>query len=98
MKPKTILHICVALIFLTLAPAFAQSINCPPRTAPPTREPNTFGIADTNGHARMIVTTSHPAPYTRMVSVYVPKQSVPGTPAPFIIGADDWDARLGRGE
>jgi len=32
--------------------------------------------------------TNHPAPYTRKVGVYVPKQYVPGTVAPFIVGAD----------
>jgi enterochelin esterase family protein len=31
---------------------------------------------------------SHPAPYTRKVAVYVPKQYVPGTSAPFLVGAD----------
>src|SRR5690242_13244023 len=33
------------------------------------REPNTFGTADPDDPAKMIVTTSHPAPYTRRVSV-----------------------------
>ncbi|MDE3198588.1 MAG: esterase family protein, partial [Acidobacteriota bacterium] len=32
--------------------------------------------------------TSHPAPYTRQVTVYVPRQYVPGTVAPFLVGAD----------
>ena len=41
--------------------------------------------------AKLIVTTSHPAPYTRQVAVYVPKQYVPGTAAPFIVGADGPD-------
>ena len=41
-----------------------------------------------------IVTTSHPAPYTRQVAVYVPKQYVAGTAAPFIVGADGPDRRL----
>ena len=36
------------------------------------REPNTYGKADPDDHAKMIVTTSHPAPYTRRVTVYVP--------------------------
>ena len=58
------------------------------------REPNTFGTADPNDPAKMIVTTSHPAPYTRKVAVYVPKQYVPGTIAPFIVGADGPDALL----
>src|SRR5260370_29729719 len=45
------------------------------------RERNTFGKADPTDPAKMIVTTSHPAPYTRRVAVYVPKQYVPGTAA-----------------
>src|SRR4051794_8644787 len=58
------------------------------------REPNTFGTADPSDPAKMVVTTSHPAPYTRRVAVYVPKQYVPGTPAPFIVGADGPDQAL----
>lgn len=56
------------------------------------RDPNTFGTPDPNDPAKLIVTTSHPAPYTRRVAVYVPAGYVPGTPAPSIIGADgpDW--------
>jgi enterochelin esterase-like enzyme len=42
------------------------------------------------------VTSSHPAPYTRKVAVYVPKQYVAGTVAPFIIGADGPDQMLFR--
>jgi enterochelin esterase-like enzyme len=42
---------------------------------------------------RMMV-SSHPAPYTRKVAVYVPKQYVPGTIAPFIVGADGPDKSL----
>jgi enterochelin esterase-like enzyme len=40
------------------------------------------------------VTASHPAAYTRKVGVYVPKQYVPGTVAPFIVGADGVDKGL----
>ena len=58
------------------------------------REPNTFGTPDPNDPVKLIVTTSHPAPYSRHVSVYVPKQYVPGTEAPFIIGADGPDRAL----
>jgi iron(III)-enterobactin esterase len=58
------------------------------------REPNTFGTPDPNDPAKLIVTTSHPAPYTRRVAVYVPKQYVPGTVAPFIVGADGPDRLL----
>lgn len=58
------------------------------------REPNTFGTADPTHPGRLVVTTSHPAPYTRRVAVYIPKQYVPGTAAPFIVGADGPDRAL----
>jgi enterochelin esterase family protein len=58
------------------------------------REPNTFGTADPANPAKLIVTTSHPAPYTRQVAVYVPKQYVSGAIAPFIVGADGPDNLL----
>ena len=58
------------------------------------RESGTFGTADPSDPAKLIVTTSHPAPYTRRVSVYVPKQYVPGAAAPFIVGADGPDPLL----
>ncbi len=58
------------------------------------RDPGTFGTPDPNDPAKLIVTTSHPAPYTRKVAVYVPKQYVPGTAAPFSGGADGPDQLL----
>jgi enterochelin esterase-like enzyme len=58
------------------------------------REANTFGTADPSDPTRMIVNTSHPAPYTRHVAVYVPKQYVAGSAAPFIVGADGPDKGL----
>ena len=58
------------------------------------REPGTLGTADPADPAKMMVTTSHPAPYTRRVAVYVPQQYVPGTAAPFIVGADGPDPAL----
>jgi enterochelin esterase-like enzyme len=58
------------------------------------REPNTFGRPDPEDPTNLIVTTSHPAPYTRKVAVYVPKQYVAGTAAPFIVGADGPDKLL----
>jgi len=58
------------------------------------RDPKTFGIPDPADPAKLVVTTSHPAPYTRKISVYVPKQYVPGTAAPFIIGTDGPDRSL----
>jgi iron(III)-enterobactin esterase len=60
------------------------------------REPHTFGTADPHNPARLMVTTSHPAPYTRRVTVYVPKQYVTGTVAPFIVGTDGPDRELFR--
>jgi enterochelin esterase family protein len=58
------------------------------------RDPHTFGTVDPKDPARLIVTTSHPAPYVRRVAVYVPQQYVPGTAAPFIVGADGPDLEL----
>ncbi len=58
------------------------------------RSPNTFGTVDPADPAKLIVTSSHAAPYTRKVSVYVPKQYVPGTEAPLIVGADGPDPSL----
>jgi enterochelin esterase-like enzyme len=58
------------------------------------REPGTFGAVDPADPVKLVVTTSHPAPYTRRVAVYVPKQYVPGTVAPFIVGADGPDRAL----
>jgi enterochelin esterase-like enzyme len=55
------------------------------------RGTNTFGTVDPAAPDRLIVTTSHPAPYTRRLAVYVPKQYVPGTTAPFMVGADGPD-------
>jgi len=58
------------------------------------RDAGTFGTVDPTDPATLVVTTSHPAPYTRRVAVYVPKQYVPGTAAPFIVGADGPDQLL----
>jgi enterochelin esterase family protein len=58
------------------------------------RDKGTFGTPDQNDPAKLIITTSHPAPYTRKVAVYVPKQYVSGTEAPFIVGADGPDRML----
>ncbi len=58
------------------------------------RDKGTFGTPDPADPAKLIITTSHPAPYTRKVTVYVPKAYVPGTEAPFIVGADGTDRML----
>jgi enterochelin esterase family protein len=58
------------------------------------RDKGTFGTPDSANPAKLDVTTSRSAAYTRNVAVYVPKQYVPGTPAPFIVGADGPDQLL----
>ena len=58
------------------------------------RESNTFGTPDPKDPAKLIVTTSHPASYTRKVAVYVPKDYVPGTAAPLLVSADGPDTYL----
>lgn len=58
------------------------------------REPGTFGTVDPNVPGRLVVATSHPAPYERGVTVYVPQQYNRGEAAPFIVGADGPDALL----
>jgi enterochelin esterase-like enzyme len=58
------------------------------------RTPGTFGTPDPHNPARLIVTTSHPAPWHRLVEVYVPSQYHPGDRAPFIVGADGPDPLL----
>jgi enterochelin esterase-like enzyme len=58
------------------------------------RDSGTFGTPDPSDPAKLVVTTSHPKPYTRKVAVYVPKQYVAGTVAPFIVGADGPDQLL----
>jgi enterochelin esterase-like enzyme len=58
------------------------------------REPGTVGTPDPANPARLLVPTSHQAPWTRHVTVYVPKQYVPGSAAPFIVGADGPDRIL----
>lgn len=57
------------------------------------REPGTFARPDPADPGKLIV-SSHPAPYTRKVAVYVPRQYVPGTEAPFLVGADGPDRML----
>ncbi|MFY9747189.1 MAG: esterase family protein, partial [Acidobacteriaceae bacterium] len=42
------------------------------------RDSGTFGTPDPNHPERLILTTSHPHPWTRTVAVYVPHQYVPG--------------------
>ncbi|MGB9146777.1 MAG: alpha/beta hydrolase-fold protein [Acidobacteriaceae bacterium] len=58
------------------------------------RDPGPLGTPDPGNPDKLLVPTSHPAPWTRRVAVYVPKQYVPGTIAPFIVGADGPDPSL----
>jgi hypothetical protein len=46
-----------------------------------------FGIVDPNNTKTLIV-EAHAAPYTRIVTVYIPSQYVPGRAAPFIVTHD----------
>ena len=58
------------------------------------RDEGTFGKQDPRDPTRLVVTTSHPAPYTRKVTVYVPRQYIAGQASPFIVGADGPDRLL----
>jgi enterochelin esterase family protein len=89
--PESVVHAGVpqgARIDITMLSANSKSY---PGIA---RDPGTFGTPDPANPASLIVTTSHPAPYSRHVTVYVPAQYIPGTVAPFIVGADGPDHLL----
>jgi len=58
------------------------------------RDPGPLGTPDPKDPAKLIVTSSHPAPWVRKVGVYVPAAYVPGSTAPFIVGADGIDRAL----
>jgi hypothetical protein len=49
---------------------------------------------DPHNPARLLGLATHPAPYIRKVAVYIPRNYVPGTEAPFIVGADGPDRLL----
>jgi len=53
---------------------------------------DTFGTVDPNNPKTLIVQT-HPLPYKRTITVYIPNQYAPGTAAPFIVSHDGpaWD-------
>ena len=59
----------------------------------PNPVPNPASLLAPNVRGPRVV-SSHPAPYTRKVAVYVPKQYVPGTVAPLLVGADGPDPAL----
>jgi iron(III)-enterobactin esterase len=46
-----------------------------------------FGTVDP-ANPRTLIVQTHPAPYRRTITVYVPSQYVPGTAAPFIVTHD----------
>jgi len=63
------------------------------------RDPGPLGTPDPNDPAKLLVTTSHPAPYMRKVSVYLPVgydegSAMPVGGLPFIVGADGPDRLL----
>ena len=49
---------------------------------------------DPTNPARLLGVETHPASYVRKVAVYVPKNYVAGSEAPFIVGADGPDRQL----
>ena len=57
-------------------------------------DPGTFGTPDPTDPTKLLVPTSHPAPWTRHVTVYIPAHYVPGSVLPFIVGADGPDRLL----
>jgi enterochelin esterase-like enzyme len=54
---------------------------------------NAFGTVDPHNPKTLIIET-HPAPYTRAITVYIPNLYVPGSAAPFIVTHDG--PRLGN--
>ena len=58
------------------------------------RDAGTFGTPDPADPAKLVVTTSHPAPYMRARGRVRPQAVRAGTAAPFIVGADGPDRLL----
>jgi len=58
------------------------------------RDPGSRPTPDPANPARLLGIETHPQPYVRKVAVYVPKDYVPGSEAPFIVGADGPDRLL----
>jgi enterochelin esterase-like enzyme len=56
------------------------------------REPGPMTVDPANPGKLLV--KSHPAPYTRKVAVYIPKQYVRGAEAPFLVGTDGPDPML----
>ncbi len=58
------------------------------------RASDSLPTPDPANPARVLGVKTHPAPYVRKVAVYVPKGYIPGSEAPFMVGADGPDLRL----
>ncbi|HEY3707038.1 MAG TPA: alpha/beta hydrolase-fold protein [Terracidiphilus sp.] len=58
------------------------------------RDPGTFGTPDPHNPAKLDVSTSHPAPWKRTVTVYIPSTYQPGSFSPFIVSQDGPDTML----
>jgi len=58
------------------------------------RDPDSHPTPDPDNSARLLGVGTHPQPYVRKVAVYVPKNYIPGSEAPFIVGADGPDRLL----
>src|SRR5580700_5745017 len=58
------------------------------------RNPDSHPAPDPSNPARLLCIETHPQSYVRKIAVYVPKNYVPGSEAPFIVGADGPDRLL----
>jgi enterochelin esterase-like enzyme len=85
----TVVHFTMESADSKFYPGIARG-PAPSPDAPPAQP----GQPGRGGAGRGGPLTTHPAPYSRDVAVYVPKQYVPGTAAPFIVGADGPDVSL----
>jgi iron(III)-enterobactin esterase len=58
------------------------------------RDADSAPAPDPENPARLLGVKTHAEPYVRRIAVYVPKNYVPGSEAPFIVGADGPDRLL----
>jgi enterochelin esterase family protein len=75
-----------------IGPSYADAPELTPRPGIPTGTVTTFAMGSEDSK----IYPGLRGPYMRNVTVYVPRQYVPGTPAPFIVAQDGrgWTARL----
>src|SRR5881394_726530 len=75
-----------------IGPTYANAAEVTVRPGTPAGTLTTFGMNSEDSR----IYPGLRGPYTRNVTVYVPRQYVPGTPAPFIVAQDGkgWTPRL----